>query len=86
MQDNFNASGISESMQEELISEAFNTAGRQLIAKTANENGDEVELSRIDEPDLSPMPLQINPEMGAMAYAVVDNRFLESSLTNKDIT
>jgi len=31
------------------------------------------------------MPLETNPEVGAMAYAVVDNRFLESSCTNKDM-
>ena len=64
-----------DSIREDLISEAFNTQGRQPMAQPIVESND---FDRIDV-SVSPMPLKVNPKIdGGPAFTVIDQRFMAS--------
>ena len=70
------SAGSASSMPEMLQSEAFASAVRQ---KPTAEDAEDIDLSRMEVPELSPVIKEVNPNVEAQIYAVVDNRFLESS-------
>ena len=76
---NLGASAVSSSVPDMLQSEAFDSAIRQKIPSKTQQPEDEIDLSRMEVPPLSPVILDANPNVAAQVYAVVDNRFLESS-------
>ena len=59
-----------------LHSEAFASAVRE---KPNPDELEEIDLLRMDVPDFSPVIKLANPNVQAQVYAIVDNRFLESS-------